>query len=67
MADDTEPATTDVQKNGNLIGAGLVFGAVFGVVIGAITGGYAFWVPIGAAVGGLIGWAMRQKLLERIW
>ena len=25
MADDTEPATTDVQKNGNLIGAGLVF------------------------------------------
>jgi F0F1-type ATP synthase assembly protein I len=64
---DSEPTTTDVQKNGNLIGAGLVFGALVGVVIGIITGGYAFWVPIGVAVGGLIGLAMRQKLLERIW
>ena len=63
---DSEPTTTDVQKNGNLIGAGLVFGALVGVVIGVITGSYTFWAPIGVAVGGLIGLAMRQKLLERI-
>ena len=63
---DSEPTTTDVQKNGNLIGAGLVFGTLVGVVIGVITGGYAFWVPIGVAVGSLIGLAMRQKFLERI-
>jgi F0F1-type ATP synthase assembly protein I len=67
MAEEKESAITDVQKNGNLIGAGLVFGALIGVVIGAITAGFAFWIPTGAIVGILIGLAMRQGLLERIW
>lgn len=67
MADEKLSETTDVRKNGNLIGAGVVLGIIVGVVIGAITDGYALWVPIGIAVGGLIGLAMRQRLLERIW
>ncbi len=43
----------EAERNGNLIGAGIVAGGLIGSAIGLATGSYGLYVPLGL-IGGLL-------------